>query len=137
MLPQAEDYDTLRAGFVWRIPEAYNIGADVCDRWAETEPGRLALIQIGEDGGRTQLTFGELRDESNRLANLLAAEGIGRGDRRRDLADFVLAKFEPAEHAELEEVITRAADAAEMFAVEGIEKVMNTYNPEATAPEVD
>ena len=63
--------------------------------------------------------------------------GIGRGDRRRDLADFVLAKFEPAEQAELEEVITRAADAAEMFTVEGIEKVMNTYNPDATAPEVD
>jgi PTH1 family peptidyl-tRNA hydrolase len=63
--------------------------------------------------------------------------GIGRGDRRRDLADFVLAKFEPAEQAELDEVITRAADAAEMFAVEGIGRVMNTYNPDATAPEVD
>jgi hypothetical protein len=33
--------------------------------------------------------------------------------------------------------ITRAADAAEMFAVEGIDKVMNTYNPDATAPDND
>ena len=63
--------------------------------------------------------------------------GIGRGDRRRDLADFVLARFEPAEQAALEEVVTRAADAAEMFAVEGIEKVMNAYNPDATGPDVD
>jgi PTH1 family peptidyl-tRNA hydrolase len=63
--------------------------------------------------------------------------GIGRGDRRRDLADFVLARFEPAEQAALEEVVTRAADAAEMFAVEDIEKVMNAYNPDATAPDVD
>jgi PTH1 family peptidyl-tRNA hydrolase len=61
--------------------------------------------------------------------------GIGRGDRRRDLADYVLAKFETAERAELDEVITRAADAAEMFVVEGIEKVMNRYNPDATGPE--
>ena len=30
----------------------------------------------------------------------------------------------------LEEFIARAADAAEMFAAEGIEKVMNMYNPE-------
>jgi len=63
--------------------------------------------------------------------------GIGRGDGRRDLADFVTAKFEPAERAELETFIARAADAAEMFAVDGIGRVMNTYNPEATAPEVD
>ncbi|MBI2188265.1 MAG: aminoacyl-tRNA hydrolase [Acidobacteria bacterium] len=61
--------------------------------------------------------------------------GVGRGDRRRDLADYVLATFEPAERAVLDEVITRAADAAEMFIVEGIEKVMNTYNPDATGPE--
>jgi peptidyl-tRNA hydrolase, PTH1 family len=61
--------------------------------------------------------------------------GVGRGDARRDLADHVLSKFEPDERAELESFIARAADAAEMFAVEGIAKVMNAYNPEATAPE--
>ena len=54
--------------------------------------------------------------------------GVGRGDARRDLADHVLSKFEPAEREQLESIITRAADAAEMFAVEGIVKVMNTYN---------
>ena len=63
--------------------------------------------------------------------------GVGRGDGRRDLADHVLAKFEPDEQAELESFITHAADAAEMFAVEGIEKVMNRYNPETTVPDVD
>ena len=46
-------------------------------------------------------------------------------------------RFEPDERAELEAFIARAADAAEMFTVEGIEKVMNEYNPDATAPEVD
>ena len=49
----------------------------------------------------------------------------------------MLSKFEPAEREQLESVITRAADAAEMFAVEGIDKVMNVYNPEVTAPEID
>jgi peptidyl-tRNA hydrolase, PTH1 family len=56
--------------------------------------------------------------------------GIGRGDKRRDLADHVLSKFEPAEWDQLESVIARAADAAEMFAADGILKVMNTYNPD-------
>jgi PTH1 family peptidyl-tRNA hydrolase len=59
--------------------------------------------------------------------------GVGRGDARRDLADHVLSKFEPAEREQLESLITRAADAAEMFAAEGIVKVMNTYNAEDAA----
>jgi PTH1 family peptidyl-tRNA hydrolase len=61
--------------------------------------------------------------------------GVGRGDARRNLADHVLAKFEKGETADLEMLISRAADAAEMFAVAGIEKVMSTYNPDPTEPD--
>ena len=56
--------------------------------------------------------------------------GVGRGDSRRDLADHVLAKFEPDEQSELETFITRAADAAEMFAATDIIAVMNAFNPD-------
>jgi PTH1 family peptidyl-tRNA hydrolase len=56
--------------------------------------------------------------------------GVGRGDGRRDLADHVLAKFETGEQADLESFIARAADAAELFAAEGIARVMNVYNPD-------
>jgi PTH1 family peptidyl-tRNA hydrolase len=63
--------------------------------------------------------------------------GVGRGDARRDLADHVLARFEPGERAELDGFITRAADAAEMFTAEGIDKVMNTYNPDSAEPDND
>jgi PTH1 family peptidyl-tRNA hydrolase len=61
--------------------------------------------------------------------------GIGRGDRRRDLADLVLSKFEPVELDQLESVIARAADAAEMFAAEDILTVMNAYNPDPAGPD--
>ena len=61
--------------------------------------------------------------------------GVGRGEGRRDLSDHVLAKFERGEQAELESFIARAADAAEMFAAEGILKVMNVYNPDVAASE--
>ena len=61
--------------------------------------------------------------------------GVGRGGGRRELADHVLAKFEKGEQADLETFITRAADAAEMFAVADIGKVMNTYNPDPTEPD--
>jgi PTH1 family peptidyl-tRNA hydrolase len=61
--------------------------------------------------------------------------GVGRGDTRRDLADHVLSKFEPDERSGLDAFISRAADAAEMFAVDGIAKVMNVFNQDATASE--
>lgn len=61
--------------------------------------------------------------------------GMGRGDSRRDLADYVLAGFERDERDALDSFIARAADAAEMFAVDGIDKVMNVYNPGPTDPE--
>jgi peptidyl-tRNA hydrolase, PTH1 family len=63
--------------------------------------------------------------------------GVGRGDGRRDLADHVLAKFESGEQADLEAFVTRAADAAEMFAADGILKVMNVYNPDIPVSEAD
>ena len=63
--------------------------------------------------------------------------GVGRGDARRDLADHVLATFERDEMKALDDFITRAADAAEMFAVEGIGKVMNTYNADPADPQLD
>ena len=63
--------------------------------------------------------------------------GVGRGDGRRDLADHVLATFEKGELADLETFIGRAADAAEMFAAEGIATVMNVFNPDAKPSDVD
>ncbi len=78
MLPHADNYQTLRSTFRWSIPARYNIGVDICDRWAAREPERIALILDDED--RT-VSFDELHDLSNRMANLFAENGIGRGDR--------------------------------------------------------
>ena len=42
MLPEIPDYDRLVAAFRWRIPQRYNIGVDVCDRWAAREPANAS-----------------------------------------------------------------------------------------------
>jgi len=97
--------------------------------------GRLRARIRGSGGGHNGLKSTIERLGTTEFARLRL--GVGRGDPRRDLADHVLARFEPGERAELEGFITLAADAAEMFAVEGIEKVMNRYNPEAMGPDVD
>ncbi|GAB5469778.1 MAG: acyl-CoA synthetase [Rhodospirillales bacterium] len=81
MLPEETTYDALRDRFRWEVPEFYNIGVDISDRWAERDPDRLALSYVDPDGQETQLTFGDLSRESNRLANLLRSSGVGPGER--------------------------------------------------------
>jgi acetyl-CoA synthetase len=81
MLPSGASYEDIRDRFVWQVPEFYNIGTDVCDKWALTEPERIALIAISEDGSAEAITFGALRSLSNATANLLEAHGAGQGDR--------------------------------------------------------
>jgi acetyl-CoA synthetase len=81
VLPQLRDYDAIYRQFRWNVPARYNIGVDVCDRWAAQEPGRLAILHVRPDGRDDAITYGWLRETSNRLANVLRAHGIARGDR--------------------------------------------------------
>src|SRR6266511_1871239 len=80
VLPAARDYDALYRSFRWQVPAHYNIGVDVCDRWAEAEPRRTAIFNV-RAGGVDEMSYGWLRETSNRLANVLAARGVRRGDR--------------------------------------------------------
>jgi len=78
MLPSATSYQDLIGSFRWSIPEAYNIGVDVCDRHP---PERTALIHLKADGRTDTYSFGTLKALSNRFANTLAVHGVTRGDR--------------------------------------------------------
>jgi len=80
-MPEIRDYDTLYRQFHWNIPPRYNIGVDICDRWAAREPDRLAILHVLPDGRSETITYGWLHETSNRLANALRANGINRGDR--------------------------------------------------------
>lgn len=81
MLPRVQEYDALVQGFRWDVPEIFNIGVDVCDAWADQEPERVALLELRPDGEVVPHSFDAMRRQSNRLANLLAGLGVGRGDR--------------------------------------------------------
>ncbi len=81
MLTPAETYEDVCRLMRWRIPEFYNMGVDVCDKHAETTPDRVALIVEDEDGAVTNYSFRDIQRLSNRLANVLVARGLRRGDR--------------------------------------------------------
>ncbi|MFN3855562.1 MAG: AMP-binding protein [Phreatobacter sp.] len=81
MLPDLRDFEALTRAFRWSVPDRYNIGTDVCTRWALADPGRIAILWKKPDGRIEPVTFGCLEEASNRLANVLMARGIRRGDR--------------------------------------------------------
>jgi acetyl-CoA synthetase len=81
VLPPVRDYAALCREFRWRIPASFNIGFAVCDRWAEHEPRRVAILHQHADGRIDKVDYGTLRALSNRLSNTLRAHGVGRGDR--------------------------------------------------------
>ena len=77
---KGKTYEDVYRNFQWKIPKHYNIGVDVCDRWA-VEKYRLALIYVDGEGSDRKYTFWDLKNLSNQLANALEANGVTRGDR--------------------------------------------------------
>src|SRR5882757_1500403 len=67
VLPVARGYHALYRSFRWQVPAQYNIGVDVCDKWAQSEPGRIAIFDVRGDGTVEEISYGALRETSNRL----------------------------------------------------------------------
>lgn len=81
----SDAYREAQSTFAWNIPARFNIGVDVCDKWAEVDAHRTAIIEYTSEGLR-RTSFGELRRQSNRLAHLLVRRGVRSGDRVAVLA---------------------------------------------------
>jgi peptidyl-tRNA hydrolase, PTH1 family len=92
----------------------------------QLELGRLRIRSSGSAGGHNGLKSLIAQLGTTDFARLRI--GVGRGDSRRDLADHVLATFDTDERATVADAIGRAADAAELFAAEGVGPVMNRFN---------
>jgi len=77
---RGNNYEEIWTNFTWEIPEYYNIGVDVCDKWSDKKD-RLALIYLDSEKKEHQYTYWQLKNLSNQLANALRAKGVKREDR--------------------------------------------------------
>ncbi len=71
-------YEQLYREFRWNVPAEVNLGVDITER--HPRGATAILVSDGRELTR-RVTFGELADDSSRLANALRALGIERGDR--------------------------------------------------------
>lgn len=73
-------YEALCRTFDWRIPDHFNFGVDVVDRWAREGDG-LALITENAAGEVKEYSYSDIRSLTDRLAQALRARGVNKGDR--------------------------------------------------------
>lgn len=93
---------------------------------ADLPLGEVRLKPKGSSGGHHGLESIEQHLGTREFARLRI--GIGRADGGREITNFVLGKFDPAESAVLEKVLERAAHQVETWLAAGIEKAMNQFN---------
>jgi PTH1 family peptidyl-tRNA hydrolase len=110
------------AAFFKLEPDAILVVHDESD----LEPGRLQARRGGGLAGHNGL-----RSVAQQLGTpdfLRLRVGVGRPGRgdRRDLADWVLADFEP--HEDAEALVRRAAEAVETLDAEGLETAQRRFN---------
>ena len=74
------DYPTLVSRFRWALPERLNMAVEVCDRWAEADPEKTAIVDLSNND-RRDVSYADLRGMADRLAHHLVACGVTRGDR--------------------------------------------------------
>ncbi|MDD3213626.1 MAG: AMP-binding protein, partial [Eubacteriales bacterium] len=78
---QYATYDDFNKRFRIKRPASFNFAYDVADRIALEEPDRTAVLWTDETGACIRYTFGMLKEESDRAANLFSSLGIGKGDK--------------------------------------------------------
>ena len=88
--------------------------------------GRLRARASGSEGGHNGLR--SIAEQLGTIEYPRLRIGVGRGDARRDLADHVLARFEPDEAELVAEAVGRAAEATGLWIREGLVRMMNSFN---------
>lgn len=74
------DYNDFYCNFKYKDIRSFNFGFDVVDEYAKLCPEKRALVWCNNKGDEKIFTFGELSKLSNKAANMLARNGIGKGD---------------------------------------------------------
>jgi acyl-coenzyme A synthetase/AMP-(fatty) acid ligase len=78
--PNMTDYESERRNFRLEVPEYFNFATDVIGKWA-SDPNKLAMLWVGQNGEERHITFAQFAERSSRAANAFTTLGIKKGDR--------------------------------------------------------
>ncbi len=73
--------DGLLKAISFQGEDRFNFAFDVVDALGRSQPEKLAMLHLSEDGTERRFTFQDMKKESARAANYFKSLGIRRGDR--------------------------------------------------------
>ena len=85
------DYDDLKKNYRVTVPENFNFGRDIVDEYARLCPDKKALVWCDDRGEEKIITFKDVSENSNRIANALYRAGIRKGD---SVLVMLMSRFE-------------------------------------------
>ncbi len=88
-----DHHPALHAGFLWQVPEHFNIAEVCCARWSRQTPRAVAVRAVLDSGQQVALSYRALQRQANRLSHALRRLGVQRGDR---VAIVMPQRFETA-----------------------------------------
>ena len=84
---EAYDEDGVLSSFEVSCPADFNFGYDVVDDIAANDPDRRAMVWCNPEGENHVFTFADMKRWSDKTANFLAEQGVGRGVEARRVGD--------------------------------------------------
>lgn len=74
------DYDDFRRNAKLCVPSDFNFGFDVVDEYARLCPEKRALVWCNQKGEEKVVTFGEMKELSLKMCNVISSYGVKKGD---------------------------------------------------------
>ena len=74
-------YEDFYENFKLKYEDDFNFGFDVVDIYAEIDPEKIALIWTNDYDEKHTFTFKDMKEYSNKAANLFKSQGIKKGDK--------------------------------------------------------
>ncbi|QEN04338.1 acetyl-CoA synthetase [Thiospirochaeta perfilievii] len=74
------NYENLYHNFKINTKSSFNFAYDVVDKWAEISPNKRAIAWCDDKGSEREFSFKDIKFYSDKTANMLREQGIGKGD---------------------------------------------------------
>lgn len=75
-----DNYDDFAKNCKIKVPEKFNFAYDIIDEYARLAPEKRAILWCSDKGEEKVITFKDLSLLSNKVANVLTAKGLKKGD---------------------------------------------------------
>ncbi len=75
-----DSYEDFKANYRVNVPENFNFAYDIVDEWARLDYDKPALVWIDDYLNEKRFSFGQIKEMSDRAANVFTRYGIRKGD---------------------------------------------------------